>query len=160
MGNNLGNKNTSADIKIEKMARKDLPALLALGEDQWGSADWLTMDYLKSSFEQRGPSYVAKSGEAVVGGVIFVYEDIVRNWIRYLIIDRKFRRLGIGTSLLEKIFKGIKPGESVFVDTGVSDKKAISFYEKCGFKNRGMVKSLYGNAPAYFLEKTFKGAGK
>jgi ribosomal protein S18 acetylase RimI-like enzyme len=158
MANSLKNMNTSADIKIEKMARKDLPALLDLGKAQWKDSDWLTIEYLKSSFEQSGPSFVARLGEDVVGGVIFVYEDIVRNWIRYLIIDKKFRRLGIGTSLLEKIFKEIKPGESIFVDTGVSDKDAINFYEKCGFKNRGMVRSLYGNAPAYFLEKTLKEA--
>ncbi|MFA5986039.1 MAG: GNAT family N-acetyltransferase [Parcubacteria group bacterium] len=153
--NNIRNKSISAGIKIEKMTRKDLPILFHFGKDQWKKSDWLTMEYLRSSFEQSGPSYVAKIGDDVVGGVIFVYEDIVRNWIRYLIINKKFRRQGVGTALLQKIFEQMKSGESIFVDTGVSDKDAINFYEKCGFKNRGMVKSLYGNEPAYFLEKTF-----
>jgi ribosomal protein S18 acetylase RimI-like enzyme len=153
--NKIKNKSIPADVKIEKMTRKDLTTLFHLGKAQWKKSDWLTIEYLRSSFEQSGPSYVAKISGDVVGGVIFVYEDIVRNWIRYLIIDKKIRRQGVGTALIQKIFEKIKPGESIFVDTGVSDKDAINFYEKCGFKNRGIVKSLYGNEPAYFLEKTF-----
>jgi ribosomal protein S18 acetylase RimI-like enzyme len=135
------------------MQKKDLHDMLRLGQMHWKNESWLTMDYLKASFEQKGHHYVALDGENIVGGVIFIFEDIVENWVRYLIVDKTYRRQGIARKLVEKIFKTCKRGQSVFVDTGVIDKKAIKFYERMGFKNRGMVKSLYHNAAAYFFEK-------
>lgn len=135
------------------MKTEDLEKIYKLGRKHWADDAWLTKKYLKSSFEQDGLSYVAKEDNKVVGGIIMVYEDIVKNWIRYLIIDKEFRGRGIGTQLMHQVTHHIKHGESIFVDTGVSDKGAIKFYEKCGFKNRGYIKSLYKDRPAYILEK-------
>lgn len=149
-------KETEPKIKIVKMTKQDLPALLKFGKEQWPDDDWLTMSYLKASFVQPGSNYVAKIGDKVIGGVIMVYEDIEKNWIRYLIVSNDYRKQGIGRKLLEKMYSKLPIGESVFVDTGVSDKKAILFYEKLGFKNRGMVRSFYGNMPAYFFEKNIR----
>lgn len=144
------------EIKILKMTSKNLSDLFKSGKAYWKDDNWLTMKYLKSSFGQDGLSYVAKSEGKIIGGVIFIYQDIVENWLRYLIVDKKYRRRGVGTALLQKVFKKIKTGESVFVDTGVHYKNTINFYGKLGFKNCGIVKNLYGNKSAYFLKKTIK----
>lgn len=144
------------EIKIVKMATKDIGVLLKIGKAHWKDEDWLTRNYLKYSFIQPGISYVAKSENKVIGGIIFVYEDIVKNWIRYLIIEKKYRRQGVGKTLLQKIFYKTKKGESIFIDTGTQDKGTIAFYQKLGFKKCGMVRGLYGNKSAYFLKKTIK----
>lgn len=141
---------------IEKMQQKDLKGLYKLGRAQWPGEKWLTPDYLKSPFKQKGLHYVAKIEGKVVGGVIFVFEDIIKNWIRYLIIDKNARRLGIGGELIKRLAGSLKPGESIFVDTGVRDKTAIQFYEKNGFKKRGKIQSFYDKESAYILEKNIK----
>lgn len=141
------------NCEIKEMRVDDLPSLLRLGQDQWKDEEWLTIDYLKSSFVQPGLNFVATIDDKIVGGVLFVFEDIVPNWIRFLIVNKEYRKQGIGRKLLEEIFKNVKYGQTIFVDTGVSDKDAIAFYEKMGFVNRGTVKSFYGRAAAYFYEK-------
>lgn len=138
------------------MQEKDLKALFRMGKEQWLDKSWFEMDYIRSSFKQKGQSYIAKISDKIVGGIIMVREDIVKNWIRYLIIDKKHRKKGVGSELLEKIAKSLKKGESIFVDTGVAYKSAIKFYENQGFKNRGKVMSLYGNEHAYIFEKNIK----
>lgn len=143
-------------IHIAKMEKADVPVLLEYGKREWKDEGWLTKKYLDASFGQAGLSYVAKYDKKTVGGVILVYEDIVKNWIRYVIVDKEFRNLGVGSRLLTKIFSHMKAGESIFVDTGVTDTKAIMFYEKMGFKNRGLIKSLYENKSAYIFEKVIR----
>jgi len=143
-------------IKIVKMQKKDLKDIFEMGKKQWLGKSWFGMDYIKNSFDQKGMEYVAKISNQVVGGIIMVREDIVKNWIRYLIVDKKYREKGIGSMLLEKIISHLKKGESIFVDTGVAYKSAVKFYEKQGFKNRGKVMSLYGNDQAYIFEKNIK----
>lgn len=150
------NKNKKLNIKIERMKKKDLRFLYKMGKAQWGSVNWLTINYFKNSFNQPGLKYVAKSDDKIIGGVILVFEDIIPNWMRYLIVDVNFRGAGIGNKLLKKVISGLKPGESIFLDTSVSNKTAIKFYEENGFKNRGRITSFYGNCPAYFFEKNIK----
>lgn len=149
-------KKEKINFKIRKMRKSDLKFLYKIGKTQWPDEDWLRMDFLKNSFNQKGPQYVATVDNKVVGGAILVYESVVQNWITYFIVDKNFRRKGIGSKLLRAITKHLKKGASIFVDTGVADKIAIKFYEKNGFKNRGKVSSFYGNRPAYIFEKMIK----
>lgn len=135
------------------MQSKDLALLLELGKQEWSNEDWLTLEYLKASYNQEGAHYVALYEEKIIGGILLVRYDIVKNWIRYLIVDKHYRKKGIGASLVEKALHHIPNGESVFVDTGVTDKPATKFYEKMGFKNKGMVRGLYGKTAAYFFKK-------
>lgn len=144
------------EIRIAKMSAKDINALLEIGKAHWKDESWLTRNYIKSSFVQPGASYVVKSENKVIGGIIFVYEDIVKNWIRYLIVEEKYRRQGVGKALLQKIFGKTKKGESIFLDTGTQDKGTIAFYQKLGFKKCGMARGLYGKKSAYFLKKTIR----
>lgn len=56
--------------------------------------------------------------------------------ILILLVDRNFRRQGIGKNLIYKVLKemnkrGIK---KVYVDTLIKNKKALIFYRKVGFK--------------------------
>jgi ribosomal protein S18 acetylase RimI-like enzyme len=144
------------EIKIVKMEEGDLRELLKLGKKEWPDESWITLEYLKKTFAQEGLAYTAKIEDEIIGGIILLYEDVAKNWIRYLIVKKEFRRSGIGKMLLDKIVEKIKSGESIFVDTGVVDKAAIAFYEENGFKNRGKISSLYDQRAGYIFEKNIK----
>lgn len=145
-----------ADIKIVKMKKADLKELFKIGKNQWPDESWLTMSYIESSFKQDGLSYTAKMGNKIVGGIIMVFEDIVRNWLRYLIIDKNFRQKGLGTRLLKKVENALAPGEGIYVDTGIINKITIKFYEKNGYKNLGKIKNLYKNRTGVIYKKIIK----
>ena len=125
-----------------------------LAKNYWGNNEsWLTIKYLSSSFHQESLSYVAKDGIETIGGIIMVYEDIVKNWIRLLIVDKKYQRSGIGSRLLRKVIKNMKKDESLFLDTGTENKGAIKFYKKHGFKLKGKIAELYNDKSAYIFKK-------
>jgi ribosomal-protein-alanine N-acetyltransferase len=140
--------------KIVKMKQRDLKILFVLGKKYWKNKEnWLTSEYINSSFNQKGASYVAKINNKVVGGIILVYEDIVKNWIRYLIVDSNYQKMEIGRKLLQKALEHVGPGESVFLDVSADNKTAIRLYKRNGFKNKGRVKDLYRNNSAYIFSK-------
>jgi ribosomal protein S18 acetylase RimI-like enzyme len=144
------------EIKIVKMTESDLHDLFNFGKEQWPDESWVTLHYLQKTFGQEGLFYTAKVGDEIVGGIMMLFEDVAKNWLRYLIVKKDLRCNGIGKILLEKIAEKIKHGESIFVDTGVVDKAGIVFYEKNGFKNRGKVSSLYDKRAGYIFEKNIK----
>lgn len=141
------------EVKIRKMTEKDLPILVKIGNEFWEFSDWLTLDHLKNSFDQPGLSFTAEIYNKVVGGIILVYDDIARNWIRFMVVERKNRKQGIGKLLIETIFSKLKKGDDVFLDTGFSNKNAIGFYEKMGFKNIGVVKNFCNYERECFMKK-------
>ena len=140
-------------ILIRKTRASDLVHLLRLGKQQWKIGnEWLTKDYLRSALNQPGISRTAWHGKKIVGGMIFVHEDIVPNWLRYIIVDPEMRGRGIGRMLMQKVFDKL-PKETIFVDTGVTDKSALAFYKKIGFQKCGFIKGLYGKEDAHVLKK-------
>lgn len=145
-----------AEVKIVKMKKEDLRKLYQLGKDFWEKDEWLTKDYLKNSFLQPGIKYTAEIDGEIIGGIILIKQDIIENWLRYVIVSKEFRKLGIGTKLLNAVIAKLKPKDSIFVDTGISDKIAINFYLKNGFKKRGKINNFYDKCPAYFFEKSIK----
>lgn len=122
----------------------------------WDGESWLTKEFLFDSFDQKGMSYSAFMDDELAGGIIMVLHDIADNWIRFLFVKEKYRKKGVAKALLQKLVEKLEKEQSIFVDTGVIDKKAIGFYEKMGFKNRGKINSLYDNKPGYILEKVIK----
>lgn len=146
-------------VKIVKMKKEDLRPLYKFGMEYWEGLpyeDWLTMEYMRVSFKQPGLNFTAKDGKKVIGGIIVAADEVVPNWIRFLVVKKEYARRGVGRMLIEKVCSSLKKGESIFVDTGLTDKSAINFYKKCGFKNRGKINSFYGNypgSPGYILEK-------
>lgn len=145
-------------VKILKMKESDLNQIYKIAKNHFTDVgdEWLTMDYLKNSFKPNNLSYVAKIDGKIVGGIIMILEDIVKNWVRFIIVDKNYRKMGIGSKLLKEVTNHLKYGESIFVDTGITDKSAIAFYEKNGFINRGRVSSLYEKCPGYIFEKVIK----
>ncbi len=98
---------------------------------------------------------VAEKNGRIVGYIIarIVYD---RGHIIAIAVHPKYRRCGIGTALMEKIFDifkeyGIK---KVWLEVRVSNSAAIKFYKKLGFYETKIIKHYYRDGEdALVLEK-------
>lgn len=142
-----------ANMNIEPMQPDAIDVLFALAKQEWPNDTWLTKQYVTNSYAQPGVALVAKVNEQIIGGIILVHQDIVPNWIRFLIVDTAKRTQGVASALLQATLATFPSGTSVFVDTGANDQPAIQFYKKNGFTVQGTIKELYGTEDGCILRK-------
>ncbi len=78
----------------------------------------------------------AKSEERVVGYASFEKTDVDSEvYIRQLIVDQDFERMGIGKQLcFDSIFKLLPDTKHIVVIARRANSKGVNFYEKLGFK--------------------------
>ena len=87
----------------------------------------------------------------IIKGII-VYELLYdRIEIEYIIVDVEYRKRGIGTLLLNEIEqKGIK---NITLEVRESNKEAIEFYKKNGYRIEAIRKNYYGSENGYLMLK-------
>ena len=83
---------------------------------------------------------------------IVVYDLLYdRIEIEYIIVDAEYRKRGIGTLLLNEIEqKGIK---NITLEVRESNKEAIEFYKKNGYRIETIRKNYYGSENGYLMLK-------
>lgn len=83
---------------------------------------------------------------------IIVYDLLYdRIEIEYIIVDVEYRKRGIGTLLLNEIEqKGIK---NITLEVRESNKEAIEFYKKNGYRIEAIRKNYYGSENGYLMLK-------
>ena len=84
--------------------------------------------------QQRGLFFVALAGDEVVGTVLAGY-DGVRGWLYRLAVAPRYRRQGIGKSLVAHAVRALKAMGCAKVNLQVEDgnDEAVVFYESLGF---------------------------
>lgn len=76
---------------------------------------------------------------------IIVYTKIYdRVEIEYIIVDKRYRRQGIGKSLLNYIINNNTDTINITLEVKESNIEAIKFYEKCGFEKVAIREKYYG----------------
>ncbi len=90
----------------------------------------------------------------LVGFVHFVQSFEVFDLVN-LVVDKKWRKKGIASSLLDYAFANIKDMRSVLLEVRESNKEAVSLYTKYGFQKIHIRKRYYGNEDALIMEKVF-----
>ena len=102
--------------------------------------------------------FVAQKGEKTVGyiGISLILDE---GYITNIAVTKKERKKGVGTALLERVFAEGRDNNLSFISLEVreSNNKAISLYEKFGFKKEGKRKNFYDNPKedALILTKRF-----
>ena len=102
--------------------------------------------------------FVAQKGEKTVGyiGISIILDE---GYITNIAVTKKERKKGVGTALLERVFAEARDNNLSFISLEVreSNNKAISLYEKFGFKKEGKRKNFYDNPKedALILTKRF-----
>lgn len=87
---------------------------------------------------------VARQGNAVFG-IASAYCVFDECQIMNIAVSPKFRRMGAGKALIERIFDlGREKGCSVFVlEVAEGNSGAISLYERCGFEKAGKRTGMF-----------------
>lgn len=131
-------------LKVSKASEKDIPVIAEI-EKECFSEPW-SQEGIKESFENGTLLFIAeKNGEEA--GYIGINSVLDEGYITNIAVFPKYRNAGVGTALLRKIFEfaGEKKLAFVSLEVRVSNSKAISLYEKNGFKTEGRRKDFYRN---------------
>lgn len=85
---------------------------------------------------------------------ILVYQDLYdRLEIDYIIVDNNYRENGVATKLLNELEKNYKNIKNITLEVRESNKSAIKFYLKNGFKEVTKRKNYYEDEDAILMIK-------
>jgi len=86
-----------------------------------------------------------------INGIIIYNLFYDRIEIEYIIVPEEYRKKGIGSKLLLELEKeNIK---NITLEVRESNKEAINFYKKNGYKIEAVRKNYYGNEDGYLMMK-------
>lgn len=134
-----------SEAVIREMSEKDIAEIARL-EKECFSEPW-SENSLKDELKNvTARFFVLKKGEKVLGyiGANNIFREV---YITNVAVFENARGKGYGERLLRRLICQSKAENAVFVTLEVrkSNKKAISLYEKCGFKPVGERKNFYSN---------------
>ena len=133
------------NIIIDKMSIDDLDSIKSVLQDEFD--DFWNYNVFKEELENENSYYiVAKLENNIVafGGIWKSVDDI---HITNIVVRKNFRKLGIGSIILEhliKIGRNIKNMQSITLEVNDKNIPAINLYLKYGFEKVGLRKNYYG----------------
>lgn len=145
------------DETVVMKADKTKASHIAELEKECFSLPW-SKKTITEAMENGTTFFTAQKGEKTVGyiGVSIILDE---GYITNIAVTKKERKKGVGTALLERVFAEARDNNLSFISLEVreSNKKAISLYEKFGFKKEGKRKNFYDNPKedALILTKRF-----
>ncbi|HPP16682.1 MAG TPA: ribosomal protein S18-alanine N-acetyltransferase [Dictyoglomaceae bacterium] len=142
------------DLKVRNFDLKDLNQVLEIEK-----ASFPRDAYPKCLFKEFYISYpeeffVAEVSDKVVGYILgYIFNDTGE--IVSIAVKPEFRNSGVGKKLMETILSLFKEKnlKRCILQVRVSNKIAIEFYEKLGFKVIKREKGYYIDEDAYIMEK-------
>ena len=140
-------------VAILRTKSTHLPELVRIGTAQWPKEGWITRSYLHHTLRKKGFHYTAVLNKEIVGSIMAVEEDYPKYWIHYFVVEKKYRRQGVGSALLQRVISHLRTGNSLWVDLEKNDHTGFSFYRKKGFRVMGIVKGWFSGKPGIIMAK-------
>lgn len=132
------------EISVMAMEREHISQVAEI-EKICFSEPW-SEETVLDAFEKGTKFFVATLGSLVVGyvGISCIIDE---GYITNIAVLPEYRNRGIATSLLNRLFSLASDTDLSFISLEVreSNEKAISIYDKLGFKNEGLRKNFYSN---------------
>lgn len=140
-------------MAIRKFKYEDLEQVWKIAKESFEES--YTLDFLLYLWQISPNSFlVAEKNGKIVGFVIAIKQSNNELRILMLAVDKNFRRQGIGTSLLRELLFRFPEIRRIYLEVKVSNKEAIKFYKKNGFKIKDKIEDFYSDgSPAYIMEK-------
>ena len=96
------------------------------------------LDRFKLFLEKNpGLSLLAEDDGKIIGTVLGSF-DGRRGYIQKLVVEKNYRKKGIGELLINKIIEKLRKVGVLYIPISVEEER-ISFYEKCGFKKTKQI---------------------
>ena len=136
-------------VIIKKINGKQTKQVYDLGKRAFPKETWLTREFVSETIHGSGVNLGAYENNKMVGTILVKNEDPPKSWIYYFVVDRVYRRQGIGTLLLKKAEKILgKKNWLMFVDLGDQDELAKRFYKRNKFSKVARIKNWFGRGIA------------
>lgn len=150
--------NNNSIIKIYNMSVEDIDKAKKLEDEQ--CIDILSKTSMLSDLNDQNFSYfVIKLNDDIIG-YIATSHVIDTMDILSIVVSKSHQQKGIATKLLYYIFDFAKNLNinKILLEVRISNTKAISLYEKCGFKKISLRKNYYQSPTedAIIMEKTLE----
>ena len=156
------------NVFIERMTEHDLLEVVEI-EEQSGLSRWgWAAYYAELQGNNRDLMLVAYAGEAKaprvsqrLAGYIVARIGANELHINNVAVRERYRRQGIGLSLLERILEeGRRRGAEVaFLELRAGNEAALSLYERCGFRVTARRKKYYSDPSEDALVMTIQLGG-
>jgi ribosomal-protein-alanine N-acetyltransferase len=132
-------------VLIEQMTVNDIDAIVKIEEEAYGAHHWSKSSFYDEMSNNLAKYYIAKTPDGEIVGYAGTWHIIDEGHITTIAVKQSFRRKHIGESLiyaiLEDCYKmGVK---YLTLEVRVSNRAAISLYEKYGFSSLGARKGYY-----------------
>ena len=134
-----------SDMKIRRFNRKDLGDIMEIEERAFPKSPYSPFTFLHYALAFPKNFLVCEHEGKIVGYIIFHSDGHIIS----IAVHPEWRRKGIGTALMNKVFK--RTGGKAMVEVRESNKIAINFYKKLGFVFKTRVPSYYGDEDALIM---------
>jgi ribosomal-protein-alanine N-acetyltransferase len=129
------------DLRVRRLAYSDLPAVIAIERRSFPTPWSLAMFVLELS-KPSGICLAAQAGEDLLGYVICSRYDQVWHLMN-IAVSPDARRTGVAAQLMRRLFEeagGVLP---FTLEVRVSNRQAITMYERFGFRSAGVRPRYY-----------------
>jgi ribosomal-protein-alanine N-acetyltransferase len=138
-------------MKIRKFEWKDIKQVLEIENESFDKDRWDEIEFLKY-YEEAGNGFiVCEEGARIIGYGIINNEG----YIRSIAVRKDWRRKGIGKMILNEMERIAKENKNdiLSLHVRVSNKDAIEFYHKNGFKDIMILPKVYHDEDGKYMEK-------
>ena len=133
------------DINIKKLTLEDIEKISSTFSTQFD--EFWSISTLKSDFEENSSTYIAAKIDNNVIGLAGVKIILEQADIMNIVVKKDFRRLNIGSMLLENLILISKNAgcKKIMLEVNEKNFPAIHLYKKYGFKQISIRKKYYNN---------------
>lgn len=133
------------EITINRMQKSDVDNVIDIEKDAYGDHHWSKESFLNEISNDLAHYFSAFDENGNLVGYAGSWQILEEAHITNIAVAKEFRRNKIGEKLLRKIIDSCYENKIKYItlEVRVSNKPAISLYEKYGFKSFGMRKGYY-----------------
>lgn len=132
-------------FKIRKMATDDIP-FVALIEKECFSSPW-SEEGLKNELSNPSAEFYVLESEGHICAYMGMHIVLDECYIANVAVKNSCRRRGYGIALVKNALTAARKKSCSFIslEVRVSNKNAVTLYEKCGFERIGERKNFYSS---------------
>ncbi|MDP3093553.1 MAG: ribosomal protein S18-alanine N-acetyltransferase [bacterium] len=145
------------NIKLRKFRISDLDRILRIEKSSFSSVDAYSKRRFQCLYRKHPQDFIVAEKVNEIVGYIIAYGKKGFVDFNSIAVDKSHRNLGIGSLLINSVFKRFRNRgfKKALLEVRMTNRKAMSFYKKIGFKIKKTIKKFYKDGQgAYRMEKS------